>query len=215
MKHILPIVLAAVALGLVALGFFWLGRPAPSVIPATVHVGPLPTAPADEEPTTDPTLPEADPEREASGAPSDPTPADPAPLATGQPVDPVEDPSTDEPLTPIPETLAELRALAAGQPYADRAQRLTERLPQAAADLGLSSDQQAELERLVLTLYEQEHQLDALWEATQDGALMGAKKDGDWGIFQAGLEGLLSPEQLQAYGALDAWAFPGATGRGR
>lgn len=149
------------------------------------------------------------PDPDAEDRDPEPTPgqdADGEPASSGTPA---------APFAGDPATLAELRAVASEGEGAPRVQRLGERLPQAAADLGLSSDQAAELERLVLDAYVREARLDELWETTQDSAAVSARYDDDQAAFREGLAALLTEQQLEAYRKLDAYAFPGASGRGR
>ena len=95
---------------------------------------------------------------------------------------------------------------------ARRTGHLAKRLPEVAAELELSSYQQAELEAAILAHYEAEVQWSVLWAETEDSELVSAQKLTDWTALTGTLQTLLTPEQLDAYDGLGDWAFPGSGG---
>jgi len=92
-----------------------------------------------------------------------------------------------------------------------RTSSLSEDLAEASAKLGLSSSQEAELESAILTLFQQQSSYGVMLAEGVPHEEIGAAKGADHASFQESLGSILSPDQLEEYGQLNGWVFPGGS----
>ena len=98
----------------------------------------------------------------------------------------------------------------AEQRGASRSEKLAEQLPKAAQALGLSSDQEFDLQAAITGWYEAEAQMTQMWSEGGASEELGAFKEQSYGALESSLQAILSPQQLEDYQGLNGGVFPGA-----
>jgi hypothetical protein len=98
----------------------------------------------------------------------------------------------------------------AEQRRASRSEKLAEQLPKAAQALGLSSDQEFDLQAAITGWYEAEAQMTQMWSEGGASEELGAFKEQSHGALESSLQAILSPQQLEDYQGLNGGVFPGA-----
>lgn len=107
--------------------------------------------------------------------------------------------------TQLADTLQEIRqdeaVAAVVKKYQARVDRLDERMLDLESKLGLTSQQSGRLRTAFMAQYERGADLERRWREGEDVAVLGEVKADDYQSHRDDLAGILTPQQLETYGA--------------